>query len=306
MGEPCKPNMGRTPRKSGGQVKQWVDAKVNRNVKDANEEREGIKHVGALKTGGRAKKMLGGPMMGGGMMAPVAIPMSGAAAMPAGGAGIAPGMVGGPNVDKNSLYGGKIGGSPYKKGGKVEHDDEAADKALIEKMVKPSARKARKSGGGIFSGPGYPGKVPGAVGGRTAHAAGGKAGKGKTNIHINIGKPAGMPGMDGGMPGMPGTDPMGGLVKPPGLGGPAGGAPMPVGGIPPGMPPGTPPGMSAGMPPGMPPMPPGMKPPGMPMARKHGGRTYHSYKDMDAGAGGAEGRLEKTEIAKRKGGIQKA
>jgi hypothetical protein len=36
---------------------------INRNVKNANEERDGIKHVGALKHGGRAKKM-GGGMLG--------------------------------------------------------------------------------------------------------------------------------------------------------------------------------------------------------------------------------------------------
>lgn len=36
-----------------------------------------------------------------------------------------------------------------------------------------------------------------------------------------------------------------------------------------------------------------------PMPRKAGGRTYRSYKDMDAGAGSGLGRLEKTEIAER-------
>ena len=38
----------------------------------------------------------------------------------------------------------------------------------------------------------------------------------------------------------------------------------------------------------------------VPLNRKRGGRTYRSYKDMDAGAGSGEGRLEKTEIQKHK------
>jgi len=37
------------------------------------------------------------------------------------------------------------------------------------------------------------------------------------------------------------------------------------------------------------------------MARKAGGKVYRTYKDMDAGAGSGVGRLEKTEIQKRKG-----
>jgi len=60
-GEKAKCNMGRKPRKSGGEATSWVNAKINRNVKDANEEREGKKHIGGMKKGGRAKKEEGGP-----------------------------------------------------------------------------------------------------------------------------------------------------------------------------------------------------------------------------------------------------
>ena len=42
---------GRTPRKSGGKT-EYANALVNRNVKDANEEREGKKHIGGFAKGG--------------------------------------------------------------------------------------------------------------------------------------------------------------------------------------------------------------------------------------------------------------
>ena len=124
-------------------------------------------------------------------------------------------------------------------------------------------------------------------GGRMARATGGRA-KGKTNVNIIIS--TGRPAVDGaaGQSGMPG-----------GLGGP-GAAPavmprqapvMPAAPAPMPMPP-----MGGGMP--MP--PPQMPPPGPMMGRKAGGRVYRSYKDMDAGAGSGLGRLEKTEIERRK------
>ena len=119
-------------------------------------------------------------------------------------------------------------------------------------------------------------------GGRMARATGGRA-KGKTNVNIIIS--TGRPAMDGaaGQSGMPG-----------GMGGPGAApavmprqapvaAPMPM------------PQMGGGMP-----MPPPQMPPPGPMGRKAGGRVYRSYKDMDAGAGSGLGRLEKTEIERRK------
>ena len=398
MGECAPTRADRKPRKAGGKAEMPpVDRYVNRDMKKANEYRDGIKHVGGMKKGGRAGRDDGGkvedydtgsrtgagavtksrskptpPMpqrrpspadydtgsrtgdgavmesrksggrtkkMGGGGMGPA---MSGAAKMmQEADRGVPSATMNFSGVKKGSLSPMRAAG--MKKGGEA-HEDVAADKALIKKMVKPSARTGkdvggflrdaaedaakdetktrmksmldsatgtgaesgmsrfkkggrtgRATGGGIFSGASYPGKVPGAVpGGRTARATGGKT-KGKTaiNIVINAGKADDgsvmPPGPMGGPKGLPIPMP------PPGAGMPPGAAPpMPM--PPPGL-------MGAGGPPGAPPMPPGGMPP---MGRKAGGRTYRSYKDMDAGAGSGMGRLEKSEIEEHKRGERKA
>lgn len=295
-----------------------------------------------LKKGGRAGKFMGGPLMQPGGMLAGAAPAAGPSGMPAG-SGM-PGTTPAPIdprlgiVSKNAMNFSGAQGSPYKKGGAVKHPDVAEDKALIKKMVKGTALK-RMEGGKVFSGEGYPHKVPGADGGRTAkagggmldatkrammlandphvkssrvtvdqpppapqgdkkkhggrtaRASGGRTGKGKTNINIVIaagkGQQPGMPPAGGLMPPPP-PPPAGGgrpvAVPPPPPGG-AGAAPMPMP-IPMPMPMG-----GAGAPTGAPPMP-----------RKAGGRitkVAKSYKDMEAGAGSGEGRLQKTDIAKR-------
>ena len=409
-GDNTKANMGKKQRASGGKTMatQWI----NRNAKEANEDRPGIKHVGGMKKGGRAAHATKGAVMPKNPPLPPVRPkdldegkvdanmlnkltspeyrnaLGGRGASDVVNAAKASTPAAGGEPQPTDLYdadqvkalergtnkrGGrtkKMDGGPMpattpptdprlgivrpkvmqftnnpvvpgqKKGGKIEkHDDVKEDKALIRKMVKPSARtgklgggllsdpafmqgmtamrahaanrkdggdaekkekksekrEKRATGGGIFSGPSYPGKVPGVTGGRIARATGGRSkGKGKTDINIIIAAGGKDQGQMGGMPGMP--RPVVG---------------MGAAGMPPAPPPGPmPQGAMAGGPPPMPPMPaggpPGM-PPGMPpLPRKSGGRAYHSYKDMDAGAGSGEGRLEKTEIAKFKRGKRKA
>lgn len=502
-GEACAPRADRKPRKAGGKAEykaeatEFANAKVNRNAKAANEEREGIKHVGALKSGGRAKKATGGDAIGEYLdknPAPARAPEKRVPLPPPRpkdldkpkvpekfmspydhtthgakrggkikkaeggplkfhGDPVIPGMKKGgkahkdeamdkalikkmvkPEARKGKAIGGVLGQalSPAlmlanavrgdddgkKRGGAAKHPDEAMDKALIKKMVKPEARKgkangglnlspfgekqqrlaqlkkqmlaanpkttdkgtwgdmqaersrleadiaegskgmkgmgraARKEGGGVFSGSGYPNKVPGVTGGRIARATGGKTKKGKAKTNINIviaaGKPAGGADMMPPPSGIP-TDNRG-----------AGGLPVPVPppqGAPAGMPMPMPVAMpmpmhgGAGAPAGAPPMPrkrggranggqapaqtsaqPSAEQPQapkpryptdaevkaimdrsvaniaremglMPAAKRNSGgrisKIASSYKDMQAGAGSGEGRLQKTDIAKK-------
>jgi hypothetical protein len=317
-GECAPANLGRKPRKAGGkalaeeksEAREYAKAKTNRDVKAANQEREGIKHIGGLKTGGRAKKADGGntgqlnrmtdpkyrrdleaaqnptpaapakpkpstekpPMDTSTMSAEEAAAFMRSRKS----GGRAKKMMGGPMGDprmgmvkpKAMEFAGAQG-TPYKKGGRT-----------------------KKMGGGALMGGILPALAMGEMGGKKKDEEGKKAGgriarksggraKGKTNINIIIGagKPAGPEMMQGaGGPPMP----------PPGV-------PVPLPGGPGGMPP-APMGGAGPMP--APPAPPGMP---SPMARKSGGRTVaKSYKDMTAGAGSGEGRMQKTEIAEGK------
>ena len=386
---------GRMPRKSGGRTdKLTPDSLINRDVRTANEVREGVKHVGGFKKGGKVNKLSGGALRSyidkadedkkwrEGMMGSMGDDLQGhmfnakqkwktqkrergmdlaeeklarkgeglkkgGRAHKFGGGPIgqnpissqnqamakAAGMMKKGGRTKKRAEGGdaiadmirqdqieqgmKGRGLPErvpmpprrpadkpmtprdvipastnfaaKKGGKIKHPDEKADRQLIKSMIKPTAFKAKGgkamhhedctckmcsggramkySGGGIFSGDSKT-KVPGDVGGRQAHAKGGRT-KDKTNINIIIG-------------GGRGQQPPMGMM---------GGAPMPNAPVPQRLPP--PPSPPGGMPPqGMPPMPPqgGMPPQGMPMPRKSGGRASYP---IDSGAGGGEARLEK-------------
>lgn len=383
-GKDAVKHAGKKPR--NGHKPLSINALVNRNLKDANEDREGIKHIGGLKTGGRAKKNYGGSMS-------PDVPRSGSAkidttsqAYKAAAAAAeaarqaaadraqakrdADAVARGNRMqaleasEEAKLMGRKSGGRTWEGSAK----DEAQDKKLAKKYGmsmaewersakdkkhdKQRSMKGLKSGGLAMDGE-YQGTRP--TGGRLARKSGGgnwisdaikhpgslrkalhvkegqnipqsklkkaehsenpklakkarlaetlkrinkkdggslaglemnKGGraKGKTNINIVIATGKGQPQdgqMQGGMPPRPAGIPV--PVPPQGAGAP----PMPA-------------GAPAPMP--MPPM--GGTPMGgpgpMPMPRKAGGRTYRSYKDMDAGAGSGLGRLEKTEIQKHK------
>jgi hypothetical protein len=126
QGECAPTRADRKQRKSGGEATAYANAKVNRNVKDANELREGIKHVGALKTGGRAKKNLGGMLK---YLSPIAMLAS----------------LGDDDDKEKKNRGGRTG---YKTKGKVRSDlptdagilNEMTDREYRERLETPSRR----------------------------------------------------------------------------------------------------------------------------------------------------------------------
>jgi len=320
----------RKPRASGGQAK--ANAFINRNAKDANEEREGIKHTGGLKAGGRAKRAAGGSDMVDPRETALAKVAAASNRVPQGnGIGTFVGTKAGLMARQAGLKrGGSLEGTAKDK---AEDKVMAAKRGMSMKQWEASAadkrhdRPKRASGGPMDQSDTFPpergddrpplprrpdydtnsgkprpvidlserlGKyakggaahdkncVCKACGGRMARASGGRTKSGKTNVNIIIatgGKPHGAPGDM--LPPSMGAPPQGmpvAVPPPPGAGGPPQAMPVPM------------------------PMPMPMPPQGggAPMPRATGGRTYRSYKDMDAGALGGKGRLEKAEIQAHK------
>lgn len=149
-GEKAPLHAGRKPRAKGGAL--TADSLINRDVKAANQERDGTKHIGGMKKGGRAHKFVGGPMMGRPGM-PASAPMASA---------------GRPNPSI------RPGMRAFAKGGKVGHPRDC-------KCCGGSA--GYKAGGSVTDGT-LEGTRP--KGDRLARKAGGRAKKGAMNVNIII------------------------------------------------------------------------------------------------------------------------
>ena len=178
-GEHAHHHAGRKPRKGGGKA-MTPDNMINRNAKEANEERAGTKHIGGMKKGGRVHKMGGGGMDPQAMGAMQDPRMIAAARMAASNrANVPQAMLQSmPTSSKISRGAGlKKGGKAHRShkegGGRASHPDVAEDKKLIKTMVKEKALK--KCWGGSTA------KETGTrpTGGRIARKSGGKIGKGE-------------------------------------------------------------------------------------------------------------------------------
>lgn len=257
---------GRAKRATGGATSLSAQKAIEQHQRDLSKPSRG--KAQNYKKGGRAK---GGPVAGAEEMMRSAAETS----------GVPSSTMGFTNIKKGML-------SPLrgaKRGGRTGKDIGGALSMLSPLAMGINALKSKDDDKGMKKG------------GRIARKSGGRAKSSKAGTKINIMIAAGKPASPTDM--MPPAGPMGGT--PPGL-------PVPLpgdgGGAPPPMPMPMPMPMPAAG--GTPPM--GM-PPGMPMPRKTGGRVTKiakSYKDMEAGSGGGEGRLQKTDIAKTRKDAPKA
>ena len=226
-GKDSHKHAGRMPRKAGGRTSTLSpDSLINRDVRTANEAREGKKHVGGFKKGGKTHK-LGGGMVGDNPLSVQDRSMVKASGMMKKGGRAKKRADGGDTIAdmirQDQIEQGMKGrGLPErvpmpprrpadkpmtprdpiptstnfgaKKGGKIKHPDEKADRQLIKSMIKPTAFKAKGGkamhhedctckmcgggramkygGGGVFSGNSTT-KIPGATGGRKAREHGG-------------------------------------------------------------------------------------------------------------------------------------
>lgn len=249
----------RKPRAAGGLT---ANSLINRDVKAANEDRAGIKHVGGMKKGGavsretgRTGKFGGGPMVRPGMM-------------PRG-----PGTGPMPVRPMMRAHGGEV------------HKDAAQDRKLVKEVIhKSGCGCAKCSGGRVGRARGGPAINDGTrpVAGRLARKGGGRAKKG-TNVNIIIAPQGG-----GQKPPMP---PMGAAPPP---GGPVGlhqGAPPPAAMGPP---------AGAGAPPPMGAAPMMRKSGGRTLEKDGGKLAKPGAYPIDSGAGGGLGRLEKAQKEARR------
>jgi hypothetical protein len=303
-GDAAAPRADRKPRASGGRA-LTADSYLNRDVKEANEERVGTKHIGGFKRGGktlgpnasfRAHKDMGG----------LALPnwadsvsratggraghSTGCSCAKCSGGRIARATGGKLTAKardsiKTKNFAGPDRSYPIENESHARNALARASGKPVEAEVRakvhakyPGIGKAKARGGAAIN----DGTRP--VAGRLARKGGGRTKKG-TNVNIIITQPPSRPPM-------------------PPMGAPPGGPPGLRQGMPPGAPPpgaAPPPGMAQGMPPGG---APGVPPAQPLMPRKTGGRTLEKGAGklvkpgaypIDAGAGGGLGRLEKAE-----------
>jgi len=168
-GEASAPRADRKPRKSGGRVEKDIGIGIaNKNMKEANQSREGVKHIGGLKKGGRIKKDFGGTIknlatsgilgLGGKLLGDAAKRSDDErdqsnwrnaqmiAAMPRKSGGKAKRAAGGGVKDKQAL--GAIDPSPkrgaaqhYKKGGKIKKADGGS---FLQRLVGGGEKEKRE------------------------------------------------------------------------------------------------------------------------------------------------------------------
>lgn len=130
-GEKSAARADRKPRASGGR-NLTADSFLNRDVKEANKEREGTKHIGGMKRGGRAGKLGGGPLM----------QNTGSASMPP----TVMGRATGGKVHTSGCECAKCGG------GRVGRKDGGATHATIYGGTRPVAGRIARKGGGRTKG----------------------------------------------------------------------------------------------------------------------------------------------------------